>query len=198
MEDFKLEQLKLAKKVILQDTTSTITTVAGVVCKTNQDKLTAAVIVLEFPSLELKETKTYTLENPLPYNTGYQAFRELPAIMEAFNQLEEDPDITIIYGLGINHPRRIGIASHVGLALNIPTIGITEKNIFGKVENNKIHLNNEIVGFQLTTKEYANPIFASPGYKVSLGTTLNLIPQLIKPPHKLPEPLHKARKVARK
>ncbi len=198
LHELKLEQRKLAQKIQLQDAIKTPTTIAGAITTPQGNKLKATITVLTFPELTIQETTSYTLDNPLPFSLGFQAYREMPAIIEAFNQLDEEPDLLIIKGLGINHPRRLGMASHIGLSLNIPTIGVTEKNISGSIEDNKITTKDEITGFQLITKEHAKPIFVSPGYKVSLGTSLQLIKQTIKPPHKLPEPLHLARKHAKK
>jgi len=129
---------------------------------------------------------------------GYLAYREMPAIVEVMNMLEIDPDVVMINGPGIAHPRRIGIASHSGIILNQPTIGITQKLPFGNVEKGRIIMDNNIVGFGVKTKEYANAIYVSPGHLVSLGTCLNVVKDTIKFPHKMPEPMHLANKYLRK
>src|SRR3989344_3662393 len=200
MDQFELkkEQLKLAPKIVLRDGFDSIKTIGGVDCMVVGDKLLACVVVCEFPSFKILESKTYLLHNPLSYSPGYEAYREMPAIIDAYNQLEQEPDILLVSGSGIVHPRRIGLASHVGLALNKSTIGITEKVSFGKVEQGKIIIYNEISGFEIRTREHSNPIYVSPGHLISLGSVLNLIPKTIQYPHKLPEPLHLARKMMRK
>ena len=196
--ELKKEQLKLAPKIVLQDTVKQIKTIGGVKCQQVKNKLIASIVVLELPSLKLKEKKFFVLDNPLPYMQGYQAYRDLPAIIEAFNQLEEEPDILLVEAFGVNHPRGIGMASHLGLVLNQPTIGITDGVGFGIVEKGKIRINGQIVGFEMKTKDHARPIYVSPGYNVSLGTSLQLIQKVIKFPHKMPEPLHLAKKLAKK
>lgn len=169
---------------------------------TPHTKLLACVVVCEFPSMKLLESKTYLLDNPLPYRPGFQAYREMPAIIEAYNQLElepeREPDLILVSGAGIAHPRKIGIASHLGLALNRPTIGITESLLTGTIQQGKIIIENEIRGFEIRTREYSNTIYVSPGHLVALGTVLTLIPKTIHYPHKLPEPLHLAHKLAKR
>ena len=196
--ELKREQLKLASKIVLRDGFTSIKTIAGVDCIAVQDKLLACIVVCEFPSLRILEKKTYLLNDALPYREGFQDYREMPAIIEAYNKLDQEPDILLVNGNGIVHPRRIGLASHLGLALNKPTIGIAESLTLGRVEKGKIILYNEIVGFEIKTREFSKPVYVSPGHLISLGSVLNVIPQTIQYPHKMPEPLHLAHKVGKK
>ncbi len=196
--ELKKEQARLARKVQLQDDFDKVKTIGGVDCVSTENKILASVVVCEFPSLKLIEKKTYSLPNPLPYRAGFQAYREMPAIIEAYNMLDEEPDVIMVNGLGINHPRKIGMAAHLGLALNKPAFGVTQKLPFGKVEKGKIINLNEHVGFEVKTREHANPVYVSPGHLITLGSTLNLVSKTIQFPHKMPEPIHIARKVAKK
>ena len=196
--ELKREQLKLSRKVESRDSFNKVKTLGGVVCIQSGSGLLASVVVCEFPSLKIKENKTYLLNNPLPYKQDFQAYREMPAMIEAVNLLEEEPDVLLVKGAGILHPRRLGIASHLGLALNIPTIGVQDKLLIGNVENGKILLGNEVAGFEMKTKEFSNPLYVSPGHLISSGTVLNIISKTIIPPHKKPEPLHLANKIGRK
>jgi len=196
--ELKKEQHKLASKVELKDLVTKPKTIGGADCVVVGNKVLAAVVVLEFPSMKLLEKQTAVLYDPLPYHPGFLAYREMPAMIEAFNKLEQEPDVLLVDGSGILHPRRLGIASHLGLALNKPTIGLTKKLIDGKIENSKIYLNKELAGFEIKTKEHAKALYVSPGHLVSLGSCLRIVQQSIKLPHKLPEPLHVAHKVAKK
>jgi len=196
--ELKREQAKLSYRISLRDTFTEIKTIGAAECQVLGNKLIATVVVCEFPSFKIKDQKSYVLSNPLPYKPGFAAYREMPAIIEAFNQLEEEPDILLVKGEGVLHPRGTGIASHLGLALNIPTIGIQDTLSYGTLEEGKIKVNDEILGFEIKTKEHSNPIYVSPGHNVSLGTVLNIIPNMIVSPHKLPEPLHIAHKLGRK
>lgn len=197
--ELKREQQKLARKIVLADRCTTIKTIGGITCTViDNNNILALVVVCAFPSFELKEKTSFILHDPLPYKPDYIAYREMPAMIEAYNLLEQEPDLVLVSGSGILHPRQCGIASHLGLALNIPTIGVTEFLSLGKVENGKIILDNQIAGFEIKTREYANPLYVSPGHHISLGSVLHLLPQTIKTPHKMPEPLHLAQKIARK
>lgn len=196
--ELKREQLKLAPKIILSDGFDRLKTIAGIDCTINGNKLLACVVVCEYPSLKLKEKKTYFLSDPLPYVPGFLAYREMPAMIEAYNLLEEEPDLIIVDGSGIAHPRRIGIASHFGLALNKPTIGVTDKLAFGTLHEGKIWHNYEILGFEVKTREHSNPVYVSPGHLVTLGTVLRIITETIRFPHKMPEPLHLAHKLVKR
>ena len=196
--ELKREQTRFADKVELQDSFSKIKTIGGVDCAQINNKLVASVVVCEYPSMKLLERKSFVLSDPLPYATGFLAYREMPAIIEAFNKLEQEPDLILVDGSGILHPRKFGLASHVGLSLNKPTIGVLKKPFVGRVELGKVYLGKDFVGFEIKTKEQASPLYISPGHQVSLGSCLKIVQDSIKPPHKLPEPIHLAHRFAKK
>ena len=222
--ELKREQFRLAHKIILRDDFSIVNQESNLVRKTPlglllrdpqveytvkkiagidtlpilPNKLLACVVVCEFPSLKVLEQKSYILHDPLPFKPGYSAYRDMPAMIEAYNLLENEPDVILVKGEGILHPRKIGIASHLGLMLNKPTIGITPKLNLGKVELGKIMFHNEICGFEVKTREHANPVYVSPGHLITLGSTLNIVAKTIVYPHKLPEPLHLVHKMMKK
>jgi len=198
LHELKKEQAKLSYCINLEDSFSEIKTIGAAECQVIGDKILATVVVCEFPSFKVKETKQYQLSNPLPHKIGFVAYREMPAIIEAFNRLEEEPDMLLVKGEGVLHPRRLGIASHLGLELNIPTIGVQDKLTFGNIEDGKIIVDGQVLGFVIKTNEFSNPLFASPGHNVSLKTVSEIIPKTIVHPHKLPEPLHLAHKLGRK
>ena len=104
----------------------------------------------------------------------------------------------LVSGSGINHPRKIGIASHLGLILNKPTIGVTDKMDLGRIEQGKIMIGLDLAGFEIKTREHANPIFISPGHLITPGAALELVSKSIIYPHKMPEPLHLAHKLGKK
>jgi deoxyribonuclease V len=198
LAELKKEQLKLAYKVQVRDGFDQIKTIGAVECVTFGESILASVVVCEYPSMRVIEKQTEILLNPLPYRPNFVAFREMPAIIDAVNKLDQDPDILLVKGAGINHPRKLGIASHLGLALNIPTIGVMDKLNYGHIEKGNILIKGDVVGFEITTREHAKPIYCSPGHLVSLGTVLQIIPKTIQFPHKLPEPMHIAHKIGKK
>ena len=196
--ELKKEQLKLTRKVQIRDGFEQLKTIGGVSCTNFEDKLLATVVVCEFPSMKLLEKQTAILHNPLPYQPGFIAFREMPIMLEAVNKLEQDPDLLLVKGTGIAHVRKIGIASQLGLSLNLPTIGVTDKIVSGRVENGKINLRGEIVGFEIKTREHSKPIYCSPGHLIFLGSVLQIIPKTVQYPHKMPEPLHITHKIGKR
>ena len=196
--ELKKEQGRLARKVILHDDFTKVRTIGGVECVNADNKLIAVVVVCEYPSMKLLRKKTYILSDPLPYQPGFAAYREMPAIIEAYNLLDEEPDILIVKGSGILHPRRMGLATHLGLILNKPTIGVTEKLMIGNIENGKIFLGPELCGFEVKTREHSNSVYISPGHFMSLGSCLRIVRESIQYPHKMPEPLHISHKIGKK
>ena len=190
----KKEQLKLAKKVSTVDSIKNIKTVAGADQAYADGKVISAIAVCDYKSMRLIENKHAVVEAKIPYKSGFLFYKDGPAIMEAFNKLENKPDVLIVEANGILHPRRIGMASHVGILLDIPTIGVTKTLMLGQMRENTIYVDKEARGYGLITREHANPIYISPGHNISLKTSLEVIKKCIKLPHKLPEPLHLARK----
>lgn len=194
----KQEQKKLAYKIILRDSFDKIKTIGGIICVSAGKGILATVVVLNVKTLELQEKQSFLLENSLPHIPGFEGFREVPAMIEAVNLLEVEPDVLLVSGDGIIHPRGLGIASHLGLSLNIPTIGVSEKLTCGIVEEGKVLIQGDLKGFEFRTKEHANPIYVSPGHLISLGSSLDLVKKVVKYPHKMPEPLHIAYRVGKK
>lgn len=104
----------------------------------------------------------------------------------------------LVKGEGINHLRKIGIALHLGLVFNVPTIGVMTHQITGTVEQGKIMLHHELIGFEVSTKEHANSLYIAPRYKITFGSVLQIIPKTIKLPPKIPEPLYLAHQIGKK
>ncbi len=198
IEELKQEQIKLSQKVVLKDDFKKIKTVAGIDQVYQDKEVISCIVVCDYKTMKIIEKQTARAQAPLPYIPGLLAYREIPAALEAYNKLENKPDVIIVDGQGIAHPRRFGFASHLGLALSKPTIGLAKTLVKGNVEKGKIFIEKDMVGFEFKSKEHAKPLYISPGHLISLGTALKVITQTIKPPHKLPEPLHLAHKFAKK
>lgn len=197
IKKLKKEQYKLSERVELKDSFSKIKYIAGAEVRGDEKQLYCSIVVLDMKNLELLESASVSASTHLPYIPGYLGFREGPAIVEAFNKLRTKPELLIIKGHGILHPRKLGLASHVGLLLDIPTIGVTNRLLVGEVSSGKVYVAKDFRGFELITKEHAKPIYVSPGHKITLGTSLKIIKDCLKG-HKLPEPLQIAHRVLNK
>ncbi|MBI2647211.1 endonuclease V [Candidatus Woesearchaeota archaeon] len=188
----KEEQLKLAKNVVLKDSFEELGLVAGVDCAYNQNDVIAAIVVCDYKTMEVKEKVFAVSKSKIPYIEGLLAYREGPSISEAYAKLSNKPNIMIFDGNGILHPRKCGLASHMGVLLDQASIGIAKKLLIGEVKNNKVYVNNEFRAETLITREHAKPLYVSQGHKISLKTCVEIVKNCIKIPHKLPEPLHLA------
>jgi deoxyribonuclease V len=196
--DMKKEQLKLAKKISLKNDFKEIKLIAGVEQSFVNKKIISAIVVLNYETRKVVEQKYAIIDEKFPYLSGFLIYREGPAITEAYNKLENKPDLLIMEGSGVLHPRKIGLASHIGLLIDKPTIGITKSLLCGDKKESKIVFNGELLGEEVKTKEHGNPIYVSPGHKINLEKSVDIVKNCIKPPHKMPEPLHLAHRYADK
>ena len=180
VDKLKEEQLKVAKKVIVKDDFDEIKLVAGVDQAFKDNEIISAVVVCDYKTMGIVEKKYAVVKATFPYIPGFLSYREAPAIIEAFNKLENKPDVLLVDGHGIAHPRKIGLASHVGLLLDIPTIGIAKNLLCGEINEDNIIIGEKVVGFKLITKEHASPLFVSPGHKMGLKSSLEIIKDCIR------------------
>lgn len=190
------EQKKLSKSLILKDNMdfSLADRIAGVENIFIGNRIISAIVVLY--NDEIVEQEYFEDKIRFPYLPGFRAYRELFSMVEAYNKLDEKPDLVFIHGNGILHPRGLGLASHFSLAVNVPTIGIAD-SCSEKIIGDNILIGNKIFGKVLVTKEGANPIYISQGNLISLNSALELTKKFIKEPHKMPEPLRLAKKYAK-
>jgi len=161
--------------------------------------LIAGVIVFTFPHLDIIEQVWAEGEASFPYLPGFLTFREAPTLLAALARLRHDPDIIVLDGQGIAHPRRLGLASHIGVILDIPSIGCAKKRLFGKYtepgeqkgEYTFLYHKEEIIGAALRTKSRVKPVFISVGHKVDLEGALQII-LACTGKYRLPEPTRQA------
>ena len=177
-------QKKLRESVRLEPLRKKIKTIAGADISFNKFEPTvyAGIVVLSLPSLEIVEEVGVVSETRFPYVPGLLSFRETPSVLEAWAKLKSEPDAVMFDGQGIAHPRRVGIASHVGLLINRPTLGCAKSVLVGKyVEPERergswteLVDKGEVVGAALRTKNNVQPIFVSPGHLISLADAIKL------------------------
>ena len=197
LKKLEQEQEKLAKQLEIKDSVdfSNMEKIGAIDNAFHENMIISACIVVS-PEMETLEQEYFSDKMKFPYITGFRAYRELPAMIEAFNKLEEKPDVVFISGHGISHPR-LGMASHFSLSVGIPTIGVASSLLAGDVKKGDIVLNGKKVGKVLQEKPGSNPLYISPGNKISIETAYELAKKFIKLPHKLPEPLHIAHKYSK-
>ncbi|WP_340611576.1 deoxyribonuclease V [Xenorhabdus bharatensis] len=155
----------------------------------------AAIAVLHYPSLELAEYQIARMATVLPYIPGLLSFREYPALLEAWGKLNLRPDLVMVDGQGIAHPRRFGIASHFGLLVDVPTIGVAKSRLcgehapVGEVVGSRQPLidHGEQIGLVWRSKKRCNPLYISIGHKVSIDSAMGWIEHCMKG-YRLPEP----------
>lgn len=184
-------QKTLARKVSLEDGFEKIKTIAGADSAFSRGKVFSTVVVTEYPSVKPLERSFHSEKEGFPYIPGFLSYREAPSIEKAFKKLKAKPDVILVDGQGICHPRGIGLASHLGIILDVPTIGVAKSRLCGEAKKEKIFLKGSQVGWVLETKPGTRPLFVSPGHKVSIKQSQDIVKACIRN-HKLPEPLRLA------
>jgi deoxyribonuclease V len=199
-------QIELGKQVVLEWDGRPVNTIGGVDMSLTGEKAHAAIVILTFP--DLIPIHGVTADAPLvfPYVPGLLSFREGPAILAAWKKLKTKPDLLMIDGQGIAHPRRTGIASQMGLWLQVPTIGVGKSRLYGQhdevgpnkgdmvplIERRKPHA---VIGTVLRPKERTNPLFISPGHLIDVPHAIDFVLKCLKG-YRLPEPTRWAHKFA--
>ena len=183
--DARAEQERLRGRVELQNRLSPIRRVAGVDCAFPDGGKTtrAAVAVLSWPDLRLLEKAVVERPTDFPYIPGLLSFREVPALLEALTRLKTRPDLLLCDGQGYAHPRRFGLACHLGVAANLPSIGVAKSRLIGthrtpaKSAGSRAPLRDgcEIIGSVLRTKTGVRPLYISCGHRVSLETAVRWV-----------------------
>jgi deoxyribonuclease V len=177
--------------------------VAGVDVSVKGDQSRAAVVVTTYPDFEPVETVVAQAPTPFPYVPGLLSFREGPVLEEAFEKLRDVPDVFLFDGMGIAHPRRIGIASHMGLWLERSTVGCGKTLLCGRYRDLGEEKGSaaplvdkaETIGVALRTRTGTNPMFISPGHLADIATAAELVLRC-SPKYRLPEPIRLAHDAA--
>jgi len=196
-------QLLLSKRIEFEDRLpEKICLVAGVDVAYSKEISIGVVAVLDYDSFKLVETQTAFYKTRFPYIPTLLSFREIPPTVLSIKKLHTNPDVFLIDGHGFAHPYRCGFASHLGLVLRKPTVGVAKSKLFGKVENTKtknnvafLKHNNEVIGAKVITKNGCNPVYISVGNMVSLETATEIVKHCTRQ-NRVPEPILKAHKIA--
>jgi Deoxyinosine 3''endonuclease (endonuclease V) len=203
-------QKELAQRIILQDDErlQNVQYVAGVDMAIHEEHNTAqaAVVLLKYPEMEIVERHIYEEPIRMPYVPGLLSFREAPSVIGAFDRLRRQPQLIMVDGQGIAHPRRIGIGAHVGLWLNIPTIGCAKSILTGRYDAEQLSAEaghwvplidkGETIGAVVRTRTNVKPMYISAGHLISLETSIKFVLACSKG-YRLPEPTRQADKLSK-
>ncbi|HML72958.1 MAG TPA: deoxyribonuclease V [Anaerohalosphaeraceae bacterium] len=172
-------------------------TIAALDCafSSDQTQIAAVAVFMKMPKMEIIETAEAILEVTFPYVTGLLSFREAPACLGAMRKLHDIPDVVLVDGQGIAHPRRLGLASHLGLWLDCPTIGCAKSRLIGryesipaqKGEHSPLKDKGVTIGSVLCTRDRVKPLFISPGHKITLAQSIEIVLSCCTR-YRLPEP----------
>jgi deoxyribonuclease V len=196
----------MADKMVCEGDVGEVHYVAGFDVSVNRrDEATAAVVILEYPGLTVIEKVQVSGITKFPYIPGLLSFREMPLLLKAFEKTKTIPDLIMVDGQGIAHPRRFGLATHMGLYLNIPTIGYA-KSLFGEYTAPAVSCGSWSylvdphdslpIGAVVRTKTAVKPLYISVGHKLSLSSAIHWVLQCCKG-YKLPEPTRLAHLASR-
>ncbi|HEU4470652.1 MAG TPA: deoxyribonuclease V [Flavisolibacter sp.] len=190
-------QQELRAKLDISERQVDIATIGGADISLNLYSTTiyAGIILLSFPGLQPMACSLVRAETRFPYVPGFLAFREVPALVQVWEQMPVKPGVLVVDGHGIAHPRRMGIASHFGVVASQPTIGCAKKILFGRFEEpppeqgafSLIRSKEETVGYALRSKAKTAPVFVSPGHMIGLENSLRVMQQCTGR-YRIPEP----------
>jgi deoxyribonuclease V len=194
-------QRELAARVVTNAPLRSCNLIAGADCSYNRFSPTmyAGIVVLGAKDLTIVERKGAVDQTTFPYVPGLLSFREIPVLLKAFAKLEHTPDLVVYDGQGFAHPRRIGIASHLGLCLGLPVIGCAKTRLVGAFEepareagcSSPLIDREELIGRVLRTKTGVKPLFVSIGHLIDIDSAVHWVLATTKQ-HRLPEPTRQA------
>jgi len=194
-------QHELRKRINIHPLDKPIQTIAGSDISFNKysDVVYAGIVLFSYPDLKIIGQSTAISKTTFPYISGLLAFREVPALVEAWDNLDTKPDLLVLDGQGIAHERRTGIATHFGLVTGVPTIGSAKSRLAGRYEEpgdalfsqSPMYDKGEVVGIALRSKPKCNPIYISPGNLVSMEQSVEIIKNCIRG-YRIPEPTRQA------
>lgn len=197
-------QRELAGRVLKKGQKQTVNFIAGTDISVGSTGMArAAVVVMSYPRLELVDMSVVEGSLDFPYIPGLLSFREMPLLLEAFRRLATAPDLVIVDGQGLAHPRRLGIACHLGLFLDVPTVGCAKSRLLGSHsepggqpgDRALLKDNGEVIGAVLRTRVGVKPVYVSTGHRISLDMSVKWALRCLGG-YRLPEPTRLAHQAA--
>jgi len=196
-------QKRLAAQVVLEGAPQDVRVVAGADISVGGGRGRGAVVLLSYPELRPLEQQVVEAELAFPYVPGLLAFREVPVLAEAFRRLSQRPDLLLVDGQGLAHPRRFGIACHLGLLLDLPTIGCAKSRLVGEFgplaeeagSRTELRDGTEVLGLVVRTRAGVTPVYVSVGHRIGLSEAAEWTLRLCRG-YRLPEPARLAHQAA--
>ena len=189
------------KLVLSDDGPGDIRIVAGadISCTRGDDRVYAAVVLLDAATMEVVEQACHSGRISFPYIPGLLSFREGPSLLRAFEKLRRRPDMVLFDGQGIAHPRGFGLAAHMGLILDFPSVGCAKTRLVGtfrepgerRGQSSPLVYNEKRIGAVVRTKDRVKPVFVSQGHRVSLDRAVKIVLRCT-PRYRIPEPIRRA------
>ena len=194
-------QKDLSRKLVFRPPKKPIRILAAgeVAYRAFEETTFAAVLLFRYPDLTLLESVSATGKTLFPYIPGLLTFREAPVLMQAFSRLSVKPDVILLDGQGVAHPRSMGIAAHLGFLLNLPSIGCAKSRLCGTYEEPGLEKGNtaslidgeRTIGTVLRSRTGVKPVFVSPGHRMDIATSIRIVLSLCHG-YRIPEPLRQA------
>ncbi len=197
-KELKEIEKRILKGIKLENAFSSVKTVVAFDIAYNNNKYYCVAVVLDLETQKEIEIKQVSGEEIMTYSPNMIAFREGPVILDAFRELENKPDVLIVKGMGAINPKKVGLASYVGVITNKPCIGVAKELIYGRLEEDKVIFDGLKKGLAIKTKEFANPVYVSPGHGIDLESAVDVVSGLVDSNYKMPLPLHLAHKYVNK
>ncbi len=196
-------QRQLHSRVLIHPLPTPPQVIAGIDVSIKDEQARAAVVLLTYPDLVPFQSAVADLPVSFPYVPGLLAFREGPAVMAALERLTAQPDVLMFDAQGLAHPRRMGLATHLGVLLDMPSVGCAKSLLCGDYEQpaeqrgswTPLYDGDEVIGAVVRTRDGVQPLFVSVGHRVDLGTAISLVLNCATR-YRLPEPTRWAHQVA--
>ena len=196
-------QCDLAPWVVSQPFHASSFILAGIDTGYQGDLARAAVILMQYPELSVIEISVAQRRVQFPYRSGLLAFREGPVVLDALKGLHTRPQLLLIDGQGVAHPRRFGIACHIGLLTNLPSIGCAKTCLVGQYQAppsdrgsfSHLTIDHEVIGAVVRTRSHVKPIYISVGHKIELSDCIRIVIECCRG-YRLPEPIRRAHRAA--
>nr|WP_282572199.1 deoxyribonuclease V [Roseomonas acroporae] len=197
-------QVELAARVVAEDALGPVRLLGGADTSLDrfdpEDRIFAAAVALDPGGLAPVAAGEHVARAPMPYVPGFLGFREVPLLVEAWAALPRRPDLVLVDGHGLSHPRGLGVACHLGVVLDVPTIGVAKSRLFGEEagplgpepgDRTDLVWQGRVLAAVLRTRRRANPLYVSVGHRVSLDTAVEWVLRTLRG-YRLPEPTRQA------